>query len=100
MSENPVLAAIENLRADMSALRADMSARFDSLEAKVNDGNEGILDRLSAVEADVRNLHSEHSVTRDLVMKLPATVLGAIEQPLLNRITAIERRVSKLDGEP
>ena len=100
MSEDPVLAAIETLRADMSALRADMSARFDGLVAKINDGNERILDRLSVVEADVRNLRSEHSVTRDLVMKLPATVLGAIEQPLLSRITAIERRVSKLDGEP
>jgi hypothetical protein len=48
------------------------------------------MNRLTTVESDLHNLRSEHSVTRDLVMKLPATVLGAIEQ-----------RVGKLeDREP
>jgi hypothetical protein len=67
------------------------------LTARMNNQFERVLNRLSAVEGDLHNLRSEHSVTRDLVMKLPATVLGAIEQPLLRRMTMIEDRVRKLE---
>lgn len=48
---------------------------------RLNLQTERILNRLTAVEADLRNLRTEHSVTRDLVTALPATVLGAIEKP-------------------
>jgi hypothetical protein len=72
----------------------EMEAR---LVGQVNRSTERILDRLTALEGDVRNLRSEHSVTRDTVLKLPGTVLGAIEEPLLRRITAIETRVTKLE---
>jgi hypothetical protein len=34
-----------------------------------------------------------------MVLKLPGTVLGAIEQPLLQRIRATETRLDKLEGE-
>jgi hypothetical protein len=72
----------------------EMEAR---LVGQVNRSTERILDRLTALEGDVRNLRSEHSVTRDTVLKLPGIVLGAIEEPLLRRITAIETRVTKLE---
>ena len=81
-------------------LKAALEAMEKRLVGQVNRSTERILDRLTALEGDVRNLRSEHSVTRDLVVALPGTVLGAIEAPLLRRITAIETRVTKLDGEP
>jgi hypothetical protein len=77
-------------------LKRHMEAMEGRLMARIND----VLLRLVDVRADVRNLRTEHSVTRDTVLKLPGTVLGAIEEPLLRRITAIETRVTKLDGEP
>jgi hypothetical protein len=86
MSDEPILAAIAQLGTD--------------LLAKINAGNERLLDRLTKLEGEVRNLRSEHSVTRDLVAALPATVLGAIEKPLLRRLTDLEDRVSKLEGPP
>ena len=85
MSEDPVLTAIAKLREDLIGM--------------INLGNERVLNRLTAIEGELRNLRSEHSVTRDLVTRLPATVLGAIEKPLLNRITDIEDRVSKIEDK-
>jgi hypothetical protein len=65
---------------------------------QINDGNERILNRLTRIEGEVRDLRSEHSVTRDMVLKLPGTVLGAIEAPLLKRIRTTEDRLDKLEG--
>ena len=65
---------------------------------QINDGNERVLDRLTRIEGEVRDLRSEHSVTRDVVLKLPGTVLGAIEAPLLKRIRTTEDRIDKLEG--
>lgn len=67
------------------------------LVALINRQAERILDRLTVLEGEVRNLRSEHSVTRDMVIALPGTVLGAIEKALLNRMTDLEGRVSKLE---
>jgi hypothetical protein len=50
---------------------------------QINDGNERILNRLTRIEGEVRDLRSEHSVTRDMVLKLPGAVLGAA---LLDRL--------------
>jgi hypothetical protein len=74
-------------------MKRHLEAMEGRLMARIND----VLLRLVDVRADVRNLRSEHSVTRDLVTALPATVLGAIEKPLLQRITDIETRVTKLE---
>jgi len=49
---------------------------FADLMARLNTQTERILDRLTGVEAEVRNLRSEHEVTRKMVTELPATVLG------------------------
>jgi len=75
----------------------ELKAYLDDMMTRINAGFERVLDRLTAVEGDLRNLRSEHSVTRDLVARLPATVLHAIEQPLLRRLTAVEDRVSKIE---
>lgn len=48
---------------------------------------------------EIRNLRSEHSVTRDLVAALPATVLTAIEKPFLRRLTDLENRISKIEDK-
>jgi hypothetical protein len=65
---------------------------------QINDGNERVLNRLTRIEGEVRDLRSEHSVTRDMVIALPGTVLGAIESPLLKRIRTSEDRLDKLEG--
>jgi hypothetical protein len=65
----------------------------------MNDQHERILNRLTRIEGEVRDLRSEHSVTRDMVIALPGTVLGAIEKALLKRIRTTEDRLDKLEGE-
>jgi hypothetical protein len=65
---------------------------------QINDGNERVLNRLTRIEGEVRDLRSEHSVTRDMVLKLPGAVLGAIEAPLLKRIRTTEDRLDKMEG--
>lgn len=72
----------------------------DELRKLVNDGIERVLDRLSSIEGEVRNLRQEHATTREMVTRLPATILAIFEEPMLKRMTAIERRLSKLDGQP
>ena len=66
----------------------------------MNDLHERVLHRLTRIDGELRDLRSEHSVTRDMVLKLPGTVLGAIEAPLLKRIRTTEERLDKLEGEP
>jgi CHAD domain-containing protein len=97
--------AFGQILAKLTEIEQGLTARLieaeQALTIRMNNQFERVLNRLTAVESDLHNLRSEHSVTRDLVMKLPATVLGAIEQPLLRRMTAIEERVGKLeDREP
>jgi hypothetical protein len=70
--------------------RDDLAAMEARLMQRLNDGVERII-------AQITDLRSEHAVTRNLVTTLPATVLGAIEQPLLQRISATEARVTKLE---
>lgn len=43
---------------------------LDTMMARINANHEHVLDRLTIVESVVRNLRSEHSVTRDFVMAL------------------------------
>jgi hypothetical protein len=60
----------------------DLRTYLEEMEARmlrrINDGNETILSRLNSLEGEVRNLRSEHEVTRTMVTALPATVLGAM----------------------
>jgi hypothetical protein len=67
-----------------------LAAMENRLVARINNGNEGVLNRLTVIESELRNLRSEHAVTRNLVTSLPATVLNAIEQALLNRMSGLE----------
>ena len=64
----------------------------------MNDLHERVLHRLTRIEGELRDLRSEHSVTRDMVIALPGTVLGAIEKALLQRMRTTEERLDKLEG--
>ena len=81
----------------------ELKLHLDGMEARLlgqlNKQTERILDRLTKLEGEVRDLRTEHSVTRDIVLKLPGVVLGALEEPLLKRIRATEGRLDKLEGE-
>jgi hypothetical protein len=76
----------------------DLKAHLEAMENRLMGRINGVMERLLEVRADVRDLRTEHSVTRDMVLKLPGAVLGAIEQPLLKRIRATEDRLDKLEG--
>jgi len=84
-------------------LRGLLEAMEARLMTRINTNHAAILDRLTVVETDLRNLRTEHATTQTLVAGLPATMLAAIRQPLLDRITAVEGRVTQLekpkDGE-
>ena len=69
----------------------DLRRHLDAMEGRLMARINGALEQLSGLRGDLRDLRSEHDVTRDLVTKLPATVLGAIEQPLLRRIRATDK---------
>jgi hypothetical protein len=43
----------------------------------MNDQHERVLNRLTRIEGEVRDLRSEHSVTRDMVLKLPGAGIAA-----------------------
>ncbi|HME21236.1 MAG TPA: hypothetical protein VKI44_07765 [Acetobacteraceae bacterium] len=66
-------------------LRHHLDAMEERLIGRLNSQTERVLDRLTTLEADIRNQRSEHTATRELVTALPATVLRAAEQPLLKR---------------
>ena len=75
-------------------LRQHLQAMEDRLMGRIN----GVLERLSELRGDLRDLRSEHDATREMVSALPATVLKAIEAPLLRRIRTTEQRLDKLEG--
>lgn len=79
-------------------LRQYLEAMEARLMGRINGNHETILSALRELRTDLRDLRTEHSVTRDMVLKLPGTVLGAIEQPLLRRIRGTEERLDKLEG--
>jgi hypothetical protein len=64
----------------------DEAAYWNGRMAEISGKMERILDRISGVEGEVRNLRSEHSVTRDLVTQLPAT----LRQRMMRRSDAAE----------
>ena len=64
----------------------------------MNDLHERVLNRLTRIDGELRDLRSEHSVTRDIVNALPSVVLGAIEKALLQRMRTTEDRLDKMEG--
>jgi hypothetical protein len=74
-----ILGKLTQIEQGLTGVDQRLTEAEQRLTARMNNQFERVLNRLTAVEGDVHNLRSEHSVTRDLVMKLPATVLGAIE---------------------
>ena len=77
----------------------ELKLHLEGMEARLMGRINGVMERLLEVQANLRDLRTEHSVTRDMVLKLPGTVLGALEQPLLKRIRATEGRLDKLEGQ-
>jgi len=53
---------------------------FADLMKLSNDGNERLMNRMSTMEGELRDLRTKHDGTRDLVMGLPAAVLKAVEE--------------------
>jgi hypothetical protein len=67
----------------------ELRQHLEAMESRLMGRINGVMKRLLEVETnlrgDLRDLRSEHDTTRELVSALPATVLKAIEQPLLRR---------------
>jgi hypothetical protein len=63
-------------------LTARLMAAEQMLTAQMDKQFERVLNRLSAIESELYNLRTEHTVTRDLLTKLPATLHRAIEECL------------------
>jgi hypothetical protein len=76
----------------------ELKQHLEAMESRLMGRINGVMERLLEVQGNLRDLRSEHSVTRDMVLKLPGTVLGAIEAPLLKRIRTTEDRLDKLEG--
>ena len=79
-------------------LRAYLEAMESRLMGRINGSHESLLTAIREMRGDLRDLRVEHTVTRGMVIELPGTVLGALEQPLLKRIRGIEARLDKLEG--
>ena len=75
----------------------ELKQHLEAMESRLMGRINGVMERLLEVQANLRDLRTEHSVTRDTVIKLPGTILGALEQPLLRRIRATEGRLDKLE---
>jgi hypothetical protein len=70
------------LTAHVMEAEQTLTVRINTLTTRMDDQFERVLNRLAAIEADLHNLRSEHSVTRDLLMQLPETLRRAIEERL------------------
>jgi hypothetical protein len=77
----------------------ELKRHLEAMESRLMGPINGVMERLLEAQGNLRDLRSEHSVTRDMVIALPGTVLGAIEAPLLKRIRTTEDRLDKLEGE-
>jgi hypothetical protein len=82
----------EELKGLIGSLRRD-------LVKQINDGNESVLNRLSAVEAEIQNLDTIARTTRNMILNVPKTMVEALEEGFLQRIARIEADVRKLKGE-
>ena len=80
-------------------LKAALAAMEERLMGRINGVMKRLLEVQTNLRGDLRDLRSEHDTTREMVSALPATVLKAIEQPLLRRIRATEERLDKLEGK-
>jgi hypothetical protein len=93
----------DELRTYLDAMKADLGARLDASNAdligKINIGNERILDRLTTVEGEVRNLRTLAETTQEFVLKSPGLIVQSLQKPLLDRLAAVEARVKKLEGD-
>jgi hypothetical protein len=77
----------------------ELKRHLEAMESRLMGPINGVMERLLEAQGNLRDLRSEHSITRDMVIALPGTVLGAIEAPLLKRIRTTEDRLDKLEGE-
>jgi hypothetical protein len=77
----------------------ELKRHLEAMESRLMGPINGVMERLLEAQGNLRDLRSEHSVTRDMVIALPGTVLGAIEKALLKRIRTTEDRLDKLEGE-
>jgi hypothetical protein len=57
----------------------ELERRFDELHRQLNDGFERVHDRLTTIEATLRDLDTKHDSTQAMILALPAAVSQAIE---------------------
>jgi hypothetical protein len=53
-------------------LKQHLEAMESRLMGRINGSHESLLTAIREVRGDLRDLRDEHSVTRDMVLKLPA----------------------------
>lgn len=74
----------------------ELKAHLDAMESRfmrrINDNHETLL-------RELRNMRSEHDVTRRMVMQMPGTVVSALEAGFIDRMTQLEDRMRKLEGD-
>lgn len=69
----------------------ELERRFDALMRRINDNHEAVL-------LEMRNLRTTSEVTQEFVTRSPALIVQALQGALLERLTAIESRLRKLEG--
>jgi PHD/YefM family antitoxin component YafN of YafNO toxin-antitoxin module len=68
----------------------ELERRFDALMRRVNDNHEAVL-------IELRNLRTTVDTTQEFVTRSPALIVQALQTPLLDRLTAIEARLRKIE---
>jgi hypothetical protein len=70
----------------------ELERKFDAMMRRINDNHETTL-------IELRNLRTTTEITQEFVTRSPTLVVQALEKPLLERLTAIEGRLRKLEDK-
>jgi hypothetical protein len=79
-------------------LTALLKAMEDRLVGRINDGNEPVLNRLTTIETEMKNLGSKTDVAREVSFRVPRLVVEALEAGLLPRLSGIEHVLGTIDA--
>jgi hypothetical protein len=81
----------------------ELESKFDALMRRINDNQETLLVRMrdlqTSTEIELRMQRTIMETTQGLVLKSPMQIVDALQKPLIDRLAAVERRVTKLEGE-
>jgi hypothetical protein len=87
-------------------LKQYLDAMEGRLMARINGGNEPILNRLTTLEGEVRNLGTKTDVAREFSFRVPQLVVDALQAGLFPRLgsiedvlSAISRRLAAIEGK-